>query len=118
MMQLVLLEPTRPDRPRDCARYERFVSSLGDEGWQVRINATPSQRRSAVAEVVVRLIEQVPSTALDALESILAEHLGQSLPRRHYHRGRVTIYNAAGQVLRIREVANTQAAHLGARAGS
>lgn len=118
MMQLVLLEPTRPDRPRDCARYERFVSSLGDQGWKVRMDGARLQRRSAVAEIVVRLIEQVPSTALDSLESILAEHLGQSLPRRHHDRGRVVIYDGAGHVLRIREVAHAEAAHARARASS
>jgi hypothetical protein len=84
----------------------------------VHISGTPSQRWSAVAEVVVRLIEQVPSTALDSLEYILAEHLSESLPRRHHHRGRATIYNAAGQVLRIREVADAQAGPVRARASS
>jgi hypothetical protein len=118
MMQLVLLEPTRPDHSRDCARFERIVSSLRGQGWDVRINGTRSERRSAVAEVVVRLVEPAPDTALDSLELILAEHLGESLPRRHHQRGRVVIYDEGGQVLRIREVADADAAQPGTRPSS
>ena len=106
MWPLLLIEPTCADHPRDCARYDRLVASLGDEGWDVQISADRSERRSAVAEVVVRLLDQVPPTELDSLETILTGHLREALPRRHNRNGRVVIYGPADQVLRIREVAH------------
>ena len=110
MTQLLLLEPSRPELARDCARYERLAGALADDGWDVRTGAGRSERQSAVAEVVVRLLDQVPATSLDSLETILAGHLGEALPRRHNRRGRVVIYGADGQVLRIREVPHADAA--------
>jgi len=103
-MRTLLLEPPRADDPGDCARYERVVSSLRDEGWEVRISRDGPGRQSAVAELVVRLLEQVPSAVLDSLEAVLAGDVRESLPRGHKHHGRVVIYGADGEVLRIREV--------------
>src|SRR4051812_6738789 len=110
MRPLLLLEPSWAQHPRDCARYDQLAASLGDEGWDVRIGVERPQRRSAVAEVVVQVLEHVSSTALDALETMLARHLGEALPRGHYRHGRVVIYGAAGHVLRIREVSQAEAA--------
>jgi hypothetical protein len=110
MIPLLLLEPSWAQHPRDCARYDQLASSLGEDGWEVRIGVDPPDRRSAVAEVVVRVLESVPSTALDSLETILVRHLGEALPRGHNRHGRVVIYDVAGQVLRIREVSRAQAA--------
>ena len=66
--------------------------------------STQQARRSAAAEMVVRLLEAVPGTAVDSLETILAGHLRESLPRRHNHHGRIVIYGPTDQVLRICEV--------------
>ena len=104
MTSLLLLEPSWAKRPRDHARDEQLAVSLRAEGWDVRISAEQPQRRSAVAELVVRLLEGVSSTALDLLETILVGHLGDALPCGHHRQGRVLIYDAAGNVLRIREV--------------
>ena len=101
---LLLVEPSWAEHPRDCARFERLARSLGDDGWEVGISVDPARRRSAAAEVVVRLLEQVPRTALDSLETILAGHLRESLPRRHNDHGRIVIYGPTDQVLRICEV--------------
>ena len=109
-MRTLLLEPPRAGDPGDCARYERVVSSLRDEGWEVRISIDGSKRSSAVAELVVRLLDQVPSTALDSLEAVLAGDVRESLPRGHKHHGRVVIYGSDGEVLRIREVPARKAA--------
>jgi hypothetical protein len=103
-MRTLLIEPPRADDPGDCARYERVVSSLRDEGWEVRISRSRSERNSAVAELVVRLLDEVPSDSLDSLEAVLAGDVRESLPRGHKHHGRVVIYGPAGEVLRIREV--------------
>ena len=101
---LLLVEPSWAVHPRDCARFERLARSLGDDGWEVRISVDPEGRRSAAAEVVVRLLDDVAGTALDLLATILVGHLRESLPRGHNHHGRVVIYGPADQVLRICEV--------------
>ena len=76
-----------------------------------------SDRRSAVVEVVVRLLDQVSSTALDSLETILVACLRESLPRRHHQHGRVVIYGTNHQVLRIREVPDAGTATPAAQPG-
>ena len=109
-MRTLLLEPPRASDPGDCARHQRIVSSLRDEGWEVRISRSRSERNSAVAELVVRLLDQVPSASLDSLEAVLAGDIRESLPRGHKHDGRVVIYGPAGEVLRIREIPAAKAA--------
>ena len=110
MLPLLLLEPTGPQHPRDCARFERLRAALAEAAWDVQIGAEEPARRSAVAEVVVQVLPTVSSTTLDSLEAILVGHLGEALPRGHHRSGRVVIYGAGGDVLRIREVLHAKAA--------
>jgi hypothetical protein len=84
--------------------------ALRNDGWELHVDTERGTRRSAVAELVVRLLEAVPDSALDGLERVLAPHLRASLPRQHNHLGRVVIYGVEGEVLRIREVAEAEAA--------
>ncbi len=60
-----------------------------------------SERRSAVTEVVVGLLDQAGCSAVDALVPLLATQVGKSLLRRQGDRGRVVIYRPTGGVLRI-----------------
>jgi hypothetical protein len=63
-----------------------------------------SARRSAVAELVVRLPDQTAGTAVDALTKLLVAHVRKSLPRRRHDRGRIVMYGSTGDVVRIVEV--------------
>lgn len=70
----------------------------------MRVAISRSERRSAVTEVVVRLLHQGGAAATDALVPLLARHVRKSLLRRQGDRGRVVIYRATGEVLRIIEI--------------
>jgi hypothetical protein len=100
----VVLETAVTDDRLDDARYERLARSLHEAGWDVRITVRGSARRSAVAELVVRLPDQTGGTAVDALTKLLVAHMMKSLPRRHQHRGRIVMYGSTGDVVRIVEV--------------
>lgn len=103
-----MLEPSAADHRLDGARYERLAGALREAGWDVRITVTGSARRSAVAELVVRLPDQTTGTAIDALAKLLVAHVKRSLPRRRQDRGRIVMYGSTGGVVRIVEV-STQA---------
>lgn len=57
-----------------------------------------------MAELVVHVLDDADSVALDALETRLVEYVRQSLWRQHNHRGRIVVYNADELVLRLCEV--------------
>lgn len=99
-----MLEPSARDHQLDGARYERLASSLREAGWDVRTTVGGSARRSAVAELVVRLPDQTGGTAVDALTRLLVAHVMKSLPRRRQDRGRIVMYGSTGDLVRIVEV--------------
>ena len=68
----ILLETSPTDHRRHGARYEQVAKRLRGEGWDARITINRSGRRSAVTEVVVRLLDQTGCTAVDALVPLLA----------------------------------------------
>ena len=103
----ILLETSPTDHRRHGARYEQIAKRLRGEGWDARITINHSERRSAVTEVVVRLLDQAGCTAVDALVPLLATHVRNSLLRRQGDRGRVVIYRPTGEVLRIVEIPDT-----------
>jgi len=100
----ILLETSPTDHRRHGARYQQIAKRLRGEGWDASITINHSERRSAVTEVVVRLLDQTGCTAVDALVPLLATHLRCSLLRRQGDRGRVVIYRPTGEVLRIVEI--------------
>jgi hypothetical protein len=100
----VTLEPSAADHRLDGTHYERLASALREAGWDVRITVRGSARRSAVAELVVRLPDQTTGSAVDALAKLLVAHVQTSLPRRRQDRGRIVMYGSAGDVVRIVEV--------------
>jgi hypothetical protein len=100
----LLLETSPTDHRRLGARYEEIAKRLRDGGWDARVTINDSERRSAVTEVVVRLLDQTGCTAVDALTPLLAMLVRRSLLRRQGDRGRVVIYRATGEVLRIVEI--------------
>jgi hypothetical protein len=104
----LVLEPSPKDYRLAGARYERFAAVLRDRGWDARIRVNEAERRSAVTELVVRLLDQPAGAAVDALVELLTAHVSQSLTRLHKERGRVVIYSATGSVLRIVEVARSE----------
>ena len=100
----LLLEASATDHRRHGARYEQIVKRLRGEGWDARITINRSERRSAVTEVVVRLLDQTGCAAVDELVPLLATYVRDSLLRRQGDRGRVVIYRPTGEVLRIVEI--------------
>jgi hypothetical protein len=100
----ILLETSPTDHRRHGARYQQIARRLGGEGWDARITINQSERRSAVTEVVVRLLDETGCSAVDALAPLLATHVRRSLLRRRGDRGRVVIYRPTGEVLRIVEI--------------
>jgi hypothetical protein len=102
-----VLETSPTAHGRHRAQYEQIATRLRGEGWDARISVNRSERRSAVTEVVVRLLDQAGCTAVDALVPLLATHVRSSLLRRHGDRGRVVIYRPTGEVLRIVEIPET-----------
>lgn len=100
----LLLETSPADHRRHGARYEQLAKSLRDEGWDARVTVNRSERRSAVTEVVVRLLDQTGCIAVDALMPLLGGHVMRLLLRRQGDRGRVVIYRPTGEVLRIAEI--------------
>ncbi len=103
----ILLETSPTDHRRHGARYELLAKRLRGDGWDARITVNRSERRSAVTEVVVRLLDQTGCTAVDALVPLLATHVRHSMLRRQGDRGRVVIYRPTGEVLRIVEIPET-----------
>jgi hypothetical protein len=103
----ILLETSPTDHRRHGARYQQIAKRLRGEGWDASITINHSERRSAVTEVVVRLLDQTGCTAVDALVPLLATHVRYSLLRRRGDRGRVVIYRPTGEVLRIVEIPET-----------
>ena len=79
-------------------------AALAAAGWDLQLDRQSASRRSAVAELVVHILDAAPHPPLDALESMLIHHVRASLPRQHNHRGRVVIYGADEVVLRLCEV--------------
>ncbi len=100
----ILLETSPTDHRRHGARYEQIAKRLRDEGWDARVTVNKADRRSAVTEVVVRLLDEAGCMEVDALTPLLARHVGKSLLRRQDDRGRVVIYRPTGEVLRIVEI--------------
>jgi hypothetical protein len=100
----VLLETSSTEHRRHGARYEQIATRLRDEGWDARITVNHTERRSAVTEVVVRLLDPTGCGAVDALMPLLATYVRSSLLRRQGDRGRVVIYHPTGEVLRIVEI--------------
>ena len=98
------LETSPTDHRRHGTRYEQLARHLRQQGWDARVTINPSERRSAVTEVVVRLLDQAGCSAVDALMPLLATHVRKSLLRRQGDRGRVVIYRPTGEVLRIVEI--------------
>jgi hypothetical protein len=98
------LETSPTDHRHQGARYEQLARHLRQHGWDARVTINPSERRSAVTEVVVRLLDQAGCSAVDALMPLLATHVRKSLLRRQGDRGRVVIYRPTGEVLRIAEI--------------
>lgn len=88
----------------DGARYERLASSLRGARWAVAIVPSPAARRSAVAELVVRLPEATQGTDIEVLVTVLAADVRKSLRRERQERGRIVIYGPSGELLRIVEV--------------
>jgi hypothetical protein len=103
----VVLEPSATAHRLDGARYERLASSLRDARWAVAIVPTHAARRSAVAELVVRLPEPAQETTIDLLATLLAADVRKSLRRKREDRGRIVIYGPSGELLRIVEVNET-----------
>lgn len=110
MTALLLLASTQSARHGEDGLIAALRKALRHDGWLLHVDTDQRARRSAVAELVVRVLEQVPDSALDGLERVLARHLRASLPQQHNHLGRVVIYGVGGEVLRIREVAEGDAA--------
>ncbi len=100
----ILLETSPTDHRRLGARYDQIATRLRSEGWDARVTINHSERRSAVTEVVVRLLDEAGCTAVEALMPLLARHVRESLLRRQSDRGRVVIYRPGGEVLRIIEI--------------
>jgi hypothetical protein len=103
----VVLEPSPMAHLRDGARYERLASSLRGARWAVAIVPSRAARRSAVAELVVRLPEATPGTAVDELATLLAADVRKSLRRKGQDCGRIVIYGPSGELVRIVEVNET-----------
>ena len=100
----IQLETSPTDHRRHGARYEQIAERLRGEGWDARVTINHSERRSAVTEVVVRLLDQTGCAAVDALTPLLAAHVRTSLLRRQGDLGRVVLYRPSGEVLRIVEI--------------
>ena len=103
----IVLETSPTAHRHHGARYQQIAKRLRGEGWDARITINQSERRSAVTEIVVRLLNQTGCTAVDALVPLLATHVRHSLLRRQGDRGRVVIYRPTGEVLRIVEIPET-----------
>jgi hypothetical protein len=100
----ILLEPSPTEHRHHGARYEQLAKRLRDDGWDARIAINRSERRSAVTELVVRLLDPAGCAAVDALVPVLSTHVLKVLLRRHGDRGRAVIYRPTGEVLRIVEI--------------
>jgi hypothetical protein len=103
-----VIEASPTDHRHHGARYEQLARRVRAEGYDARVTINRSERRSAVTEVVVRLLDETGSTAVDALVPLLATHVRKSLLRRQDDRGRVVIYRPTGEVLRIVEIPPTR----------
>jgi len=99
-----VLEPSPRDHRLDGPRYARLLAALRDEGWEARIVVNPAERRSAVTELVVRLLIKADDAVDDTLVPLLSAYMSRSLARWRKGHGRVIIYAASGSVLRIVEV--------------
>jgi hypothetical protein len=110
----LVVEPSVADYRHDGARYARLAAVLRDQGWDAQVTVNLTERRSAVTELVVRLLDQAAPEALDALARTLTVHVSASLERRRSERGRVVIYGSDDAVLQIVEVAGPEPAPAGA----
>lgn len=100
-----MVEPAPADYRRFAARYEGLAHCLRDAGWEASVVVSDSERRSAVAELVVRLLDEADAETVDGLIATLATNVSAALPRLPQVRGRVVIYDRGGDVLRIVEIA-------------
>jgi hypothetical protein len=112
----LLLQTSPTDHRHLGARYEQIAKCLRDGGWDARVSISDSERRSAVTEVVIRLLDQTGCTAVDGLTPLLARLVRTSLLRRQGDRGRIVIYRPTGEVLRIVEVPEMVPAQRASRA--
>lgn len=91
------------DEAGDTAHVRALRAALATDGWDLRIDAHSVARRSAVAELVVHVLDDADSLVLDGLETRLIEHVRRSLWRKHNHRGRIVFYDVDELVLRLCE---------------
>lgn len=102
-----MVEPAPTDYRRFASRYEGLAHCLRDAGWDASVVVRDAERRSAVAELVVRLLDPADAKALDALIATLTTNVSAALSRLPHPRGRVVVYDSGGDVLRIVEVAES-----------
>jgi hypothetical protein len=100
----LVLEPSRTDDRHAGESYDRLAAVLRERGWDPRVAVNVAERRSAVTELVVRLLDPLADAAVDELVPLLTTHVNGSLTRLRKDRGRVVIYGTTGSVLRIVEV--------------
>jgi hypothetical protein len=104
----LVVEPAPADYGRFAPRYEGLVKCLRDAGWDASV-LVGAERRSAVAELIVRVLDPADAATLDALMATLATNVSAALPRLPHLRGRVVVYGSDGDVLRIVEVSEPAA---------
>lgn len=104
-MPRVVIEPEPPDLMFHGEQFDEIAGVLRAEGFEASVQPAEFEKRTAVLDLAVRLLDDVEGEIVGTLATLLVTELKKRLPRqRRRYRRRVVIYGPRGDILKTVEI--------------